>query len=94
VPAAVKRAVWRRDGGRCSFVGANGRRCGSRDFLEFDHVDPVARGGKATVERVRIRCRAHNDLEAERTFGASFMARKRIGAKANGNEFSSMPRSP
>lgn len=78
VPAAVKRAVWRRDGGRCTFIGVDGRRCGSRDFLEFDHVDPVARGGKATVERMRLRCRAHNDLEAERAFGAAFMAEKRM----------------
>ena len=77
VPAAVKRAVWQRDGGRCTFVGADGRRCGSRDFLEFDHVLPVARGGRATVDGVRLLCRAHNDLEAERLFGASFMAGKR-----------------
>jgi 5-methylcytosine-specific restriction endonuclease McrA len=80
VPAAVKRAVWQRDGGRCTFVGAGGRRCGSRDFLEFDHVEPVARGGGATVDGARILCRAHNALEAERVFGASFMAGKRRDA--------------
>src|SRR5688572_3342432 len=80
VPAEVKRAVWRRDGGRCTFVGAGGRRCGSRDFLEFDHVEPVARGGGATEDGVRILCRAHNNLEAERVFGASFMAGKRRDA--------------
>jgi len=30
VPAAVKRPVWLRDGGRCAFVGQNGRRCAER----------------------------------------------------------------
>ncbi|MEO6461760.1 MAG: hypothetical protein ABIP29_01660, partial [Candidatus Eisenbacteria bacterium] len=77
VPAAVRRAVWTRDQGRCTFVGTTGHRCAARKFLEFDHVDPVARGGKAHVERIRLRCRAHNQFEAERTFGSGFMERKR-----------------
>ena len=77
IPAAVKRAVWARDGGRCSFVSANGRRCCERSWLEYDHRDPVARGGRATVENVRLLCRAHNGYEAERVFGADFMARSR-----------------
>src|SRR5439155_26062502 len=38
VPARVRRAVWERDGGQCTFVGASGHRCESRRFLEFDHV--------------------------------------------------------
>jgi len=80
VPAAVRRAVWKRDQGRCTFVGDRGRRCEARTRLEFDHVDPVARGGGATVERIRLRCRAHNQLEAERAFGEEFMRRKRAAA--------------
>jgi hypothetical protein len=77
----VKRAVWERDQGRCTFVSANGRRCGSRQFLEFDHAEPVARGGRASVEGIRLRCRAHNQLEAERAFGPDFMGRKRNEAR-------------
>jgi hypothetical protein len=77
IPAPIRRAVWERDRGQCTFVGTNGHRCSSRRFLEFDHVEPVARGGKATVEGIRLRCRAHNQLEAERVFGAGFMAAKR-----------------
>ncbi len=53
-----------------------------RHFMEFDHVDPIARGGKATAERMRLRCRAHNQYEAEQLFGAAFMQRKREEAKA------------
>ncbi len=77
VPAHVRRAVWERDQGRCTFVSVGGTRCKVRRFLEFDHVDPVARGGTATVGRIRLRCRAHNQHEAERTFGVGFMERKR-----------------
>jgi hypothetical protein len=81
VPAPVRRAVWERDGGRCSFVGENGHRCEARRLLEFDHVDPVARGGRATVAGVRLRCRTHNQLEAERAFGAAFIRARREQAR-------------
>jgi 5-methylcytosine-specific restriction endonuclease McrA len=80
VPAHVRRAVWERDQGQCTFVSASGVRCKSRRFLEFDHVDPVARGGRATVDNLRLRCRAHNQYEAKRVFGSQFMKRKRLGA--------------
>jgi hypothetical protein len=81
VPASVKRAVWERDGGKCTFVAEDGDRCDSPRFLEFDHVDPVACGGEATVEGIRLRCRAHNQYEAECAFGPGFMAAKREAAK-------------
>ncbi|MGE5178194.1 MAG: HNH endonuclease [Bacteroidota bacterium] len=81
IPAHIRRAVWERDGGRCTFVSKSGHRCGERRFLEFDHVEPVARGGTSTVNGLRLRCRAHNQYEAERVFGAGFMERKREGAR-------------
>ncbi|HYR52323.1 MAG TPA: hypothetical protein VET83_06885 [Candidatus Dormibacteraeota bacterium] len=81
VPAHVRRAVWERDQGQCTFVSSRGNRCKATRFLEFDHVDPVARGGEATVEKVRLRCRAHNQYEAERVFGWGFMNRKRLESR-------------
>jgi hypothetical protein len=69
IPPAVRRAVWARDGERCTFVGRDGRRCGERRFLEFDHAHPHADGGPATVENLRLRCRAHNQHTAEFYFG-------------------------
>ena len=77
IPAHVRRAVWDRDEGRCTFVSVEGNRCAARRLLEFDHVEPVARGGTATVDGLRLRCRAHNQYEAERVFGAEFMKAKR-----------------
>ena len=39
IPAAVKRRVWQRDGGRCGYVDPRtGRRCVSRHLLQVDHV--------------------------------------------------------
>jgi hypothetical protein len=81
VPAHVKRAVWERDGGRCTFVSETGRRCPARTLLEFDHIDEVARGGQASIGRMRLRCRAHNQYGAERTFGVEFMRHKREAAR-------------
>jgi 5-methylcytosine-specific restriction endonuclease McrA len=73
IPAAVRRAVWQRDGGRCTFEGPDGHRCESRWQLELDHIISVALGGASTVENLRLRCRAHNLLEAERVFGREHM---------------------
>jgi hypothetical protein len=77
----VKHAVWQRDGGRCTFVSESGQRCPARTMLEYDHVDPIARGGRATVAGLRLLCRAHNQFEAERVFGAGFMQGKREDAR-------------
>jgi hypothetical protein len=34
IPAAIRRAVWERDAGRCTYVSAGGRRCDSKEFLQ------------------------------------------------------------
>jgi 5-methylcytosine-specific restriction endonuclease McrA len=81
IPADVKREVWERDEGQCTYMSDSGRRCEECGFLEFDHMDPVALGGEASAERIRLRCRAHNQLEAELVFGPKFMARKREEAR-------------
>lgn len=69
LPAHVRRKVWERDGGRCAFVSAEGVRCDADGFVEYHHVEPYARGGKATAGNIELRCRAHNAHEAELVFG-------------------------
>jgi hypothetical protein len=69
IPAAVKRAVWARDGGRCTYVGPRGQ-CREEGFLEFHHVVPFAAGGETTEGNVFLRCARHNRHEAEQYFGA------------------------
>jgi 5-methylcytosine-specific restriction endonuclease McrA len=82
VPAEIRRTVWQRDGGQCTFVSEKGKCCEERTRLEFDHVDPMARGGQTTADRMRLRCRAHNQYDAECTFGAGFMRGKRLQARS------------
>lgn len=72
VPAAVKRAVWDRDGGRCAFNGSHGR-CRETAFLEYHHVRPFAEGGETSVSNLELRCRAHNQYEANLWFGLPSM---------------------
>lgn len=91
IPATVRRAVWKRDGGQCTFVGTDGHRCRSRKRLEYDHVTPLARGGASTVDGLRLRCRAHNQLEAENAFGVEFMKRKREEARRSARLGASAP---
>jgi hypothetical protein len=80
IPARVKRTVWERDGGQCTFTSEAGHRCPARSRLEIDHVLEVARGGESTVSGTRLQCRAHNQYAAECTFGSEFMRHKRIAA--------------
>ena len=81
VPAHVRREVWKRDDGQCTFVSDSGHRCEARTRLEFDHAHPVARGGEATADNLRLRCRPHNQYLAERAFGERFMNGKRERAR-------------
>jgi hypothetical protein len=60
--------VWHRDGGQCTYYGAEGR-CRSTGWLEFHHLLPFAAGGLATIDNIALRCRAHNQYEGELYFG-------------------------
>jgi 5-methylcytosine-specific restriction endonuclease McrA len=94
VPAAVKRAVFQRDRGQCTFVCENGRRCESRTRLEYDHLEAVARGGRATVSGIRLLCRTHNQHAAERVFGRAFMDGKRERGRSRGRQHAAIPSAP
>lgn len=74
VPSAVKREIVQRDGASCSFVRPDGRTCGSRDFLEFDHQKPWSRFHRHQADEIRLLCRTHNQYTAELAYGRAFMA--------------------
>jgi hypothetical protein len=69
IPPEVQRGVCERDGDQCAFVSKDGHRCTERTFLEFHHIIPCALGGKATLDNISLRCRRHNQYEAELVFG-------------------------
>jgi hypothetical protein len=70
IPAAVRRAVWQRDQGRCSWRLDGGGCCGSTHRLELDHIAPWAEWGPSTEANLRLICGRHNALAARRAFGA------------------------
>src|SRR5260221_1032979 len=77
IPAAGRRAVFERDGGRCRYVDEHGRRCDARDHLQFHHRHPFGLGGDHSVENIRLMCRGHNAYLAECDYGREAMARPR-----------------
>ena len=70
IPAKIKRQVWNRDHGCCTYPG-----CSSKYFLEYDHIQPVSLKGTSTLENLRLLCRAHNQLVAIQQLGFKQMDR-------------------
>jgi hypothetical protein len=69
IPASVRRAVFERDEGRCTYADSSGRRCAETHGLELHHLTAFAQGGEHTEANLTLRCRPHNALAAEEDFG-------------------------
>jgi hypothetical protein len=82
IPAAVRRCVWQRDEGRCTYIDARGQRCREEAGLEFHHQHPHARRGPPSIENITLRCRSHNTLAAEQDFGRDVIREKFRAARA------------
>ena len=77
IPLEVARQVRERDGGQCTFVNEDGRRCSARRFLTFEHRHPFALGGPPTVENICLLCKSHNERAAREVFGEEHIETKR-----------------
>ena len=63
IPAAVRRHIWLRDGGRCCYRDPlSGRRCTSSHLLQIDHLLPVAQGGGPEPSNLELLCFAHHRM--------------------------------
>jgi hypothetical protein len=93
IPAATRRTVRQRDSEGCTYVSPDGRRCGSREFLEFHHRDPWARMKVHSSEGITLFCRAHNQHQARRDFGDTHRARYGKRSAAQGSDGSEQARS-
>jgi 5-methylcytosine-specific restriction endonuclease McrA len=77
IPEHIKREVFERDRGRCTFTDKGGQRCPETGALEFDHLDGFARTRVHRADRIRLLCRAHNQHAADKMYGRAFMERAR-----------------
>jgi hypothetical protein len=78
VPAAVSRIVWARDGERCAFIGPRGIRCPETKYLDLHHTTPWAICRRSAPDVLSVRCRAHNQYEAELVFGERAVRARRL----------------
>jgi len=53
IPRDVRQRVWQKYGGQCA-------ECAATEYLEFDHVIPVAKGGNNADNNVQLLCRKCN----------------------------------
>ena len=61
VPSHLRKYIWERDGGQCTYVHhETKRRCASRHLLQIDHIQPFALGGRTEKENLRLLCAGHN----------------------------------
>jgi hypothetical protein len=59
----IKRQVFERDKGTCSYAN-----CQSKHLLQYDHIRPRAFGGEHTLNNLRLLCFAHHKLVTEKVF--------------------------
>jgi hypothetical protein len=62
IPSSIQHAVRLRDGGQCSFLNSNGKRCLEKRWLDFHHIQPVSEGGLSNPENLRLLCRGHHQV--------------------------------
>lgn len=61
IPLPTQRAVWLRDRGCCQYRDeASGRTCGSRRWVQIDHIVLFSEGGTHEIGNLRLLCGAHN----------------------------------
>jgi 5-methylcytosine-specific restriction endonuclease McrA len=70
VTRAKRDQVLERDERRCTFVGTDGIRCGSRHDLEVHHEIPFGQGGSDELSNLKTHCACHNLYQAKLDYGA------------------------
>jgi ADP-ribosylglycohydrolase len=77
----VRRAVYERDGARCTYIDERGERCQETHYLELHHRQPFGMQGAHTTANLTLHCRAHNSLAAEVDFGRKQMTERQQSSR-------------
>lgn len=59
----LRRAVWQLDKGRCAYCQTSEANSGIP--LTIDHIQPLSKGGEATLENLCLACRTCNEFKAD-----------------------------
>lgn len=73
IPASVRHSVMLRDQGQCTEILADGSRCHEKTMLEFNHRDLYCRGGHHAPANLDLKCRRHNQANAEKDLGPGWL---------------------
>jgi hypothetical protein len=76
IPSEVRERVHARAAYQCEYRGPDGTRCRSRTGLEIEHERPFAIYHSHDESDLKLFCRQHNRLSAERVYGAAFIQDK------------------
>jgi len=74
VPKDLQDQVWRRDQGMCQanyrldseLDKHSGEICGSKEYLEYDHIVPFSKNGLTTYRNLQLLCQKHNRIKSNR----------------------------
>lgn len=70
IPQEIRDQVFKRDGGKCTYIGSDGVRCCSTWDVEVHHRQPFARNGSHSLDNLTLLCRRHNSYEAKQEYCA------------------------
>ena len=57
--------IYSRDNYRCKLCGRSER----QDYLEIDHIKPISKGGKSTLDNLQTLCRTCNKQKGNKYYG-------------------------
>jgi 5-methylcytosine-specific restriction endonuclease McrA len=66
IPAKIKAVLLQKAQNQCQYTDrSSGQRCTTRHYLQIDHITPVAQGGDAKPQNLRVLCAIHNKYSAQ-----------------------------